>query len=167
MAMAARRLFSFHLYHQHNSSARPLAAAAVLRPYRRGKHDAVACKATGKAKPKAKAKGDERQQRRALEEHLKRRTRSSAGFDPDLYGRYAHEHHVPVLLGEVLAAFRRPRPLRSYVDCTLGAAGHSIAVRINQLMCSSVIATLNCLAVAPKLFDGMPLLSVTFLLLRA
>lgn len=128
---AARRLFSFHLH------ARPLAAGvAVATPHRRGKHDAVSCKATGKTKPKSKAKagkGGERQRRRALEEHLKRRTRSAAAFDADLYGRRAHEHHVPVLLGEVLAAFRRPRPLRSFVDCTLGAAGHSLAVRIRSL----------------------------------
>lgn len=75
-----------------------------------------------------KGKGGERQHRRALEEHLKRRTRSAAAFDADLYGRRAHEHHIPVLLGEVLAAFRRPRPLRSFVDCTLGAAGHSLAM---------------------------------------
>ncbi|KAK3152107.1 hypothetical protein QOZ80_2BG0154510 [Eleusine coracana subsp. coracana] len=127
MAMVARRLVPFHLSHHHGSSARPLAAAAAT-PYRRGKHDAFACKATGKAKLKAKAKGGERQQRRALEEHLKRRTRSSAAFDAELYGRHAHEHHVPVLLGEVLATFRRPRPLSSFVDCTLGAAGHSIAM---------------------------------------
>uniref|UniRef100_A0A804PEJ9 MraW methylase family protein n=1 Tax=Zea mays TaxID=4577 RepID=A0A804PEJ9_MAIZE len=121
---AARRLFSFHL------QARPLAAGvAVATPHCHGKHDAVSCKATGKTKPKAKAgKGGERQHRRALEEHLKRRTRSAAAFDADLYGRRAHEHHIPVLLGEVLAAFRRPRPLRSFVDCTLGAAGHSLAM---------------------------------------
>ncbi|CAD6251950.1 unnamed protein product [Miscanthus lutarioriparius] len=125
---AARRLFSFHLH------AHPLAAGvAVATPHRRGKHDAISCKATGKTKPRSKSKakagkGGERQQRRALEEHLKRRTRSAAAFDADLYGRRAHEHHVPVLLGEVLAAFRRPRPLRSFVDCTLGAAGHSLAM---------------------------------------
>jgi hypothetical protein len=68
-------------------------------------------------------------QRRELEEHLKRRTRSEGAFDPDIYRRHSHSQHVPVLLGEVLAAFRRPLPLRSFVDCTLGAAGHSLAVR--------------------------------------
>nr|CAB3448805.1 unnamed protein product [Digitaria exilis] len=133
---AARRLFSFHLALQPRAPARPLAAASggVATPHRRGKHDAVACKATGKAKPKSKAKagnnnkGGERLQRRPLEEHLKRRTRSAAAFDAGLYGRHGHAHHVPVLLGEVLAAFRRPRPLRSFVDCTLGAAGHSLAM---------------------------------------
>lgn len=129
---AARRIFSFHLHAP--APARPLAAAvAVATPQRRGKHDVASCKATGKTKtkPRSKAKagkGGERLQRRALEEHLKRRTRSGAAFDADLYGRRAHEHHVPVLLGEVLAAFRRPRPLRSFVDCTLGAAGHSLAM---------------------------------------
>jgi hypothetical protein len=64
---AARRLFSFHLH------ARPLASGvAVATPHRRGKHDAISCKATGKTKPKPKSKakagkGGERQQRRALE----------------------------------------------------------------------------------------------------
>jgi len=124
-------------------------------PHRRGKHDAVACKATGKTKPKAKAKasnkGGERLQRRPLEEHLKRRTRSAAAFDADLYGRHGHAHHVPVLLGEVLAAFRRPRPLRSFVDCTLGAAGHSLAVRIHPFSCSIAFAavTLVLLSTVP------------------
>ncbi|PNT65832.1 hypothetical protein BRADI_3g03340v3 [Brachypodium distachyon] len=123
MAMAARRLlFS-------SSHLRPLAAA----PHRR-KHDAVSCKSTGKArtgtstKPKDSGAGKWRPQRRALEEHLKRRTRSAGAFDADLYRRHSHSHHVPVLLGEVLAAFRRPLPLRSFVDCTLGAAGHSLAM---------------------------------------
>ncbi|CAN6271367.1 unnamed protein product, partial [Urochloa humidicola] len=125
---------SHHLPLHPRSPARPLAAAVAVAatPHRRAKHDAVACKATGKTKPKAKAKvgnkGGERLQRRPLEEHLKRRTRSSAAFDAGLYGRHGHAHHVPVLLGEVLAAFRRPRPLRSFVDCTLGAAGHSLAM---------------------------------------
>ncbi|KAJ1277832.1 hypothetical protein BS78_04G033300 [Paspalum vaginatum] len=127
---AARRLFSSHLHAR--APARALAAAvAVATPHRRGRHDVVSCKATGKTKPRPKAKagkGGERLQRRALEEHLKRRTRSGAAFDADLYGRRSHEHHVPVLLGEVLAAFRRPRLLRSFVDCTLGAAGHSLAM---------------------------------------
>ncbi|CAN6234063.1 unnamed protein product [Urochloa humidicola] len=130
---AARRLFSFHHLPLHpRSPTRPLATAAAATPHRRGKHEAVACKATGKTKPKPKAKagnkGGERLQRRPLEEHLKRRTRSAAAFDAGLYGRHGHVHHVPVLLGEVLAAFRRPRPLRSFVDCTLGAAGHSLAM---------------------------------------
>lgn len=165
---AARRLFSFHLH------ARPLAAGvAVATPHRRGKHDAISCKATGKTKPKPKykakaGKGGERQQRRALEEHLKRRTRSAAAFDADLYGRRAHEHHVPVLLGEVLAAFRRPCPLRSFVDCTLGAAGHSLAVRIHSLalvlhcFCSvavwpqMLLPTMLLRVLARLLFDEMP-----------
>ena len=150
---AARRLFSFHLALRPREPASPLAtaAAAVAVPHRRGKHDAVACKATGKTKPKAGSKGGERLRRRPLEEHLKRRTRSAAAFDTDLYGRHGHAHHVPVLLGEVLAAFRRPRPLRSFVDCTLGAAGHSLAVRIHPFSCSIAFAavTLVLLSTVP------------------
>ncbi|XP_028548169.1 uncharacterized protein LOC110113327 isoform X2 [Dendrobium catenatum] len=60
-------------------------------------------------------------------EHLKRRTRSGVEFDRDLYERYASAGHVPVMFCEVLEAFRIPR-LRSFVDCTLGAAGHSSAI---------------------------------------
>ncbi|RLM78706.1 uncharacterized protein C2845_PM12G02610 [Panicum miliaceum] len=157
---AARRLFSFHLALHPREPARPLATAAtaVAVPHRRGKHDAVACKATGKTKPKAKAKaankGGERLRRRPLEEHLKRRTRSAAAFDADLYGRHGHAHHVPVLLGEVLAAFRRPRPLRSFVDCTLGAAGHSLAVRVHPLSCSIAFAAVT-LVLLPAAFAGI------------
>uniref|UniRef100_A0A8R7UTE3 Ribosomal RNA small subunit methyltransferase H n=1 Tax=Triticum urartu TaxID=4572 RepID=A0A8R7UTE3_TRIUA len=125
MATAARRLVPFHL---RPPGARPLAAVAAA-PHSR-KRDAVSCKSTGKTRAKNKAKDTTmwRPQRRELEEHLKRRTRSAGAFDPGLYRRHSHSHHVPVLLGEVLAAFRRPLPLRSFVDCTLGAAGHSLAM---------------------------------------
>ncbi|KAF0925085.1 hypothetical protein E2562_015376 [Oryza meyeriana var. granulata] len=120
--MAARRLLAFQL----RPPAHPLAAVAA--PHRR-KHDAVACRAAaGKGKDRARAKDGKRQQRRALDEHLKRRTRSGAAFDADLYRRHSHSQHVPVMLGEVLAAFRHPLLLRSFIDCTLGAAGHSLAM---------------------------------------
>jgi hypothetical protein len=135
MAMFARRLLAFHL----RPPAHPL-AAAIAAPHRRRKHDAVACRAAaGKGTSKARARdkdGSKRQQRRALEEHLKRRTRSGAAFDAGLYRRHSHAEHVPVMLGEVLAAFRRPLPLRSFVDCTLGAAGHSLAVSSSSPSCS-------------------------------
>ncbi|KAJ6836077.1 putative ribosomal RNA small subunit methyltransferase H [Iris pallida] len=63
-----------------------------------------------------------------LDQHLKRRTRSPAPFDPDLHlSSPAPSPHIPVMLGEVLSAFRA-RALRSFVDCTLGAAGHSCAL---------------------------------------
>ena len=116
MAMAARRLVPFQL---RPSAARPLATGAAA-PHRR-KHDVVSCKSTGKTKARTKAKDTSmwRPQRRELEEHLKRRTRSEGAFDADLYRRHSHSHHVPVLLGEVLAAFRRPLPLRSFVGFIL------------------------------------------------
>ncbi|XP_008801423.2 ribosomal RNA small subunit methyltransferase H isoform X1 [Phoenix dactylifera] len=67
----------------------------------------------------------------AFADHLTRRTRSGAGFDWDLYRRYADaaggHAHLPVMLGEVLDVFRHLH-LRSFVDCTLGAAGHSVAI---------------------------------------
>ncbi|KAF9614104.1 hypothetical protein IFM89_015366 [Coptis chinensis] len=59
----------------------------------------------------------------------KRRTRSKIEFD----WRQQHYYnldggHIPVLLGEVLQVFDSRVPLRSFVDCTLGAAGHSSAI---------------------------------------
>ncbi|MQL85816.1 hypothetical protein Taro_018358 [Colocasia esculenta] len=71
---------------------------------------------------------------------LKRRTRSASEFDREAYtqnlewqvggGRSVGEDgvaHVPVMLGEVLQVFSQRR-LRSFVDCTVGAAGHSSAI---------------------------------------
>ena len=72
----------------------------------------------------------------SLEEKMKKRTRSDIEFDKEQamgYGDTAS--HVPVMLGEVLELFScfsssSSSPLRSFVDCTLGAAGHSSAVSI-------------------------------------
>ncbi|XVF66008.1 hypothetical protein PTKIN_Ptkin09bG0295800 [Pterospermum kingtungense] len=39
------------------------------------------------------------------------------------------QSHIPVMLGEVLDVFSsNSKPLRSFVDCTLGAAGHASAI---------------------------------------
>ncbi|RRT40984.1 hypothetical protein B296_00058149 [Ensete ventricosum] len=82
-------------------------------------------------------KGSKKKQKEAAKpmtppspDRLKKRTRSGAKFDGGLYRRYADpaRGHVPVMLGEVLDAFGTLH-LRSFVDCTLGAAGHSAAVR--------------------------------------
>lgn len=61
----------------------------------------------------------------------KRRTRSDKALG-DLYAD-ASAAHIPVMLGEVLDVFSSfssssSKPLRSFVDCTVGAAGHSSAV---------------------------------------
>lgn len=65
-----------------------------------------------------------------LDSQLKRRTRSDRGMDEEtftkLYGS-GNCAHVPVLLGEVLDVFAS-LDLFSFVDCTLGAAGHSSAI---------------------------------------
>lgn len=59
---------------------------------------------------------------------VKRRTRSEKEFDEESVLRYGDSwSHIPVMLGEVLEVFAS-LPLRSFVDCTLGAAGHSSAV---------------------------------------
>eukprot|EP00268_Persea_americana_P052551 TRINITY_DN5888_c1_g1_i2.p1 TRINITY_DN5888_c1_g1~~TRINITY_DN5888_c1_g1_i2.p1 ORF type:complete len:279 (-),score=67.37 TRINITY_DN5888_c1_g1_i2:814-1650(-) len=60
----------------------------------------------------------------------KRRTRSGRDFSEELLSPYlsgAGGDHIPVMLGEVLEVFRG-RHLRSFVDCTVGAAGHSSAI---------------------------------------
>ncbi|KAL4372041.1 hypothetical protein AHAS_Ahas06G0226100 [Arachis hypogaea] len=58
----------------------------------------------------------------------KRRTRSDKDFDMDaVMDRSESRHHFPVMLAEVLDVFSN-RSLTSFVDCTLGAAGHSSAV---------------------------------------
>jgi 16S rRNA (cytosine1402-N4)-methyltransferase len=62
----------------------------------------------------------------------KRRTRSDKQLDEDtiveLYNNNSHLH-IPVLLSEVLDVFSNSS-LNSFVDCTLGAAGHSTNVSI-------------------------------------
>ncbi|CAA7394083.1 unnamed protein product [Spirodela intermedia] len=77
---------------------------------------------------------------------VKRRTRSDSEFDLEAYSQNLAEQsaravekgeirtdfegvvaHVPVMLGEVLQVFHRRR-LRSFVDCTVGAGGHSSAI---------------------------------------
>ncbi|CAO2816572.1 unnamed protein product [Amaranthus hypochondriacus] len=62
-------------------------------------------------------------------EFVKRRTRSDKEFDADYIKSYGDEEsHIPVLLGEVLDVFSSSFRLHSFVDCTLGAAGHSCAI---------------------------------------
>ncbi|KAF3503662.1 hypothetical protein F2Q69_00045056 [Brassica cretica] len=56
----------------------------------------------------------------------KRRTRSSREYEIDGDGE-APSSHVPVMLGEVMDVFSSVW-LRSFVDCTLGAAGHSSSI---------------------------------------
>ncbi|KAJ1399259.1 S-adenosyl-L-methionine-dependent methyltransferase, MraW, recognition domain superfamily [Sesbania bispinosa] len=61
----------------------------------------------------------------------KRRTRSDKELDKDaiieLYNSSQSQLHIPVMLAEVLDVFSNSS-LTSFVDCTLGAAGHSTAV---------------------------------------
>ncbi|KAG8375294.1 hypothetical protein BUALT_Bualt10G0085400 [Buddleja alternifolia] len=61
---------------------------------------------------------------------LKRRTRSERELDEEGFSKqYGNDNsaHVPVMLGEVLDVFAS-LSLKSFVDCTLGAAGHSAAM---------------------------------------
>ncbi|KAF5456622.1 hypothetical protein F2P56_026087 [Juglans regia] len=64
----------------------------------------------------------------------KKRTRSPKELHEDAAQLYADgtAAHIPVMLGEVLDVFSSfsssSKPLRSFVDCTVGAAGHSAAI---------------------------------------
>ncbi|PHT31873.1 hypothetical protein CQW23_28210 [Capsicum baccatum] len=61
---------------------------------------------------------------------VKRRTRSEKELDEETFMKmYGNDNsvHVPVLLGEILDVFTS-LTLRSFLDCTLGAAGHSSAI---------------------------------------
>ncbi|KAG8660483.1 ribosomal RNA small subunit methyltransferase H [Manihot esculenta] len=58
----------------------------------------------------------------------KRRTRSEKEFGSTIsFEFHSNENHIPVMLGEVVDVFSSVY-LRSFVDCTLGAAGHSSAI---------------------------------------
>ncbi|KAM7268832.1 hypothetical protein ACFE04_010998 [Oxalis oulophora] len=68
----------------------------------------------------------------------KRRTRSNKDYtdessllllndDVSPLNHHNHNHHLPVMLGEVVDVFANKYPFRSFVDCTLGAAGHTSA----------------------------------------
>ncbi|CAA0814937.1 mraW methylase family protein [Striga hermonthica] len=77
-----------------------------------------------------KSKRETQKQKQKAELLLKRRTRSARELDEEGFEKqYRNDKsaHVPVMLGEVLDAFASV-PLKSFVDCTLGAGGHSAAI---------------------------------------
>ncbi|KAF5939192.1 hypothetical protein HYC85_023451 [Camellia sinensis] len=79
-------------------------------------------------KNKVKQKMKEKAAATASEAVVKRRTRSGKEFDEKTFMRYGDSAtHIPVMLGEVLDVFASV-PLLSFVDCTVGAAGHSSAI---------------------------------------
>ncbi|XP_030542382.1 ribosomal RNA small subunit methyltransferase H isoform X2 [Rhodamnia argentea] len=85
-------------------------------------------KKEGKGKGKGKVDGGNGRGATAMEALLKRRTRSSRELDDEMVQQLLGvDNHIPVLLGEVLDVFSG-RKLRSFADCTLGAAGHSSAI---------------------------------------
>lgn len=61
---------------------------------------------------------------------LKRRTRSDKEVDAEQLQEYGDSSsHIPVMVGEVMEVFSPYYSvLHSFVDCTLGAAGHSSAI---------------------------------------
>ncbi|GAB2286449.1 hypothetical protein Dimus_020853 [Dionaea muscipula] len=78
---------------------------------------------------KSKSKSEAKAKAKELLGLIKRRTRSVKEFDAECLKRYGDEgSHVPVMLGEVLDVFSSSFLLHSFVDCTLGAAGHSSAI---------------------------------------
>ncbi|KAL0312281.1 UNVERIFIED_CONTAM: Ribosomal RNA small subunit methyltransferase H [Sesamum radiatum] len=89
---------------------------------------ATAARRTYSSTLRNKNKGEKSQKQKA-ELFVKRRTRSERELDGEFLKQYGHESaaHVPVMLGEVLDVFASV-PLKSFVDCTLGAGGHSAAI---------------------------------------
>ncbi|KAK4784130.1 hypothetical protein SAY86_018498 [Trapa natans] len=64
----------------------------------------------------------------SLAESLVKRTRSNRDLDEDVIEQHlsVDNSHIPVMLGEVLDVFSSSnRQLCSFVDCTVGAGGHS------------------------------------------
>ncbi|XP_010252141.1 PREDICTED: uncharacterized protein LOC104593820 isoform X2 [Nelumbo nucifera] len=81
-----------------------------------------------KEKKKKNGRLEQTSRSASAEAVVKRRTRSDREFDMELVEHYGISGaHTPVMLGEVLEVFAAST-LRSFVDCTLGAAGHSSAV---------------------------------------
>lgn len=83
----------------------------------------------GTLRNKSKSETSKKQKQKA-DLLVKRRTRSERELDEDGFSKqYGDENspHVPVMLGEVLDVFSSIS-LKSFVDCTLGAGGHSAAV---------------------------------------
>ncbi|KAL3844355.1 hypothetical protein ACJIZ3_001758 [Penstemon smallii] len=84
---------------------------------------------TIKATHKNKYKEIKRQKQKT-ELLVKRRTRSDRELDEDGFSKqFGNDNsaHVPVMLGEVLDVFASV-PLKYFVDCTLGAGGHSSVI---------------------------------------
>ncbi|KAK6158610.1 hypothetical protein DH2020_005924 [Rehmannia glutinosa] len=85
--------------------------------------------ATLRNKNKSEPNQKQKQKQRA-ELLVKRRTRSERELDEEGFSKqYGNDNsaHVPVMLGEVLDVFASVS-LKSFVDCTLGAGGHSAAI---------------------------------------
>lgn len=80
-----------------------------------------------KEKEKAIAKVVTAAAKKSVAVKEKRRTRSNKELDLDEHAIQRYAAHFPVLLGEVVDVFSS-KSLRSFVDCTVGAAGHSSAI---------------------------------------
>ncbi|KAL6549726.1 hypothetical protein OROMI_020214 [Orobanche minor] len=113
-----KRLFS-------RSSSTPVSKLSPLRFYvsaiTKSTH------ATLRSQNKSETKLKQKQKAELL---VKRRTRSERELDEEGFSKhYGNDNsaHVPVMLGEVLDVFAS-LPLKSFVDCTLGAGGHSAAI---------------------------------------
>lgn len=129
---------AFHLNFRWNRPRPPsstLALRGLISFGRKGNgKDNISCSMREKRKKKRSAAAAAAES--AAMDKAKRRTRSAREFSDELLSPYLSSpssssseggDHIPVMLGEVLEVFRT-RHLRSFVDCTLGAAGHSSAV---------------------------------------
>ncbi|XAR57649.1 16S rRNA (cytosine(1402)-N(4))-methyltransferase [Bertholletia excelsa] len=89
---------------------------------------ALTASTSGRSKKK-KVKQKNRAAASAAEVAVKKRTPLDREFDEESFLRYGDSGaaHIPVMLGEVLEVFAS-LPIRSFIDCTIGAAGHSSAI---------------------------------------
>ncbi|KAL6556517.1 hypothetical protein OROGR_005805 [Orobanche gracilis] len=121
---SAKSLFKRLFFH---SSPTPVSKLFPLRFYVSAITKATHATLRSQNKSETKQKQTQKQKAKLL---VKRRTRSERELDEEgFWKQYGSDNstHIPVMLGEVLDVFAS-LPLKSFVDCTLGAGGHSSAI---------------------------------------
>ncbi|KDP32844.1 hypothetical protein JCGZ_12136 [Jatropha curcas] len=114
----------------------PLSSRALFSPpvcfATRAERTTATSTANSISNKKKKSKKSEEKKKAELiavrREKEKRRTRSDKEFgSSSSFDFHNNGNHIPVMLGEVVDVFSSLN-LRSFVDCTLGAAGHTSAI---------------------------------------
>ncbi|KAL7159742.1 hypothetical protein ABFS83_01G048100 [Erythranthe nasuta] len=122
---SAKSLIKKLLFHS------PSAPPSITSPLRFSAASTITKATYGSITSKSRSRSEPtKKQKQKADQLLKRRTRSEREIDEDDFSKlYGNDNsaHVPVMLGEVLDVFASIS-LKSFVDCTLGAAGHSVAM---------------------------------------